>query len=114
MKFLFKILVMALAAIVSSYLLPGVHIANFTTALVFAAVLALLNVLLKPILIILTLPITVLTLGFFLLVINALMILVASHFVRGIYVEGFWWALFFSILMSIISSILVGLGRREI
>ena len=112
MKFLLRILIMALAAIVSSYLLPGVHIANFTTALFFAAVLAVLNVLLKPILIILTLPITFLTLGFFLLVINALLILIASHFVRGIYVDGFWWALFFSILMSVISSVLEGLGRR--
>src|SRR5690348_6000619 len=114
MRFLIKIIITALAALLTAYLLRrGVHIANFTSALLLAVVLAVLNAIVKPILIILTLPITLITLGLFLLVINALIILIAGHFVNGFHVDGFWWALLFSIVLSIISSILTGLGRRS-
>src|SRR5690348_5234489 len=104
MNLLLKILITALAAFAAAYLLPGVHINHFSTALILAVVLALLNAIIKPVLIILTLPITVFTLGLFLLVINAFIILMASQFVGGFEVEGFWQALLFSILLSIISS----------
>lgn len=114
MRFLIRILITSLAALLAAYLLPGVHIADYMTAVFLAVVLALMNTFLKPILIFLTLPMTVLTLGFFLLVINALIVMMASHFVKGFQVDGFWSALFFSILLSLFSSILDRLGHRDI
>src|SRR5215203_3617493 len=78
MNFLIRLLVTAVAAYILSKLLTGVHIANFTTAIIFALVLAVLNAIVKPLLIILTLPITIVTLGIFLFVINALIILLAD------------------------------------
>lgn len=111
MSILIRILITSLAAFAAAYLLPGVHINQYTTAIILAIVLALLNVIIKPVLIILTLPITVVTLGLFLLVINALIILIAAHFIGGFRVDGFWWALFFSIVLSVITSVLNRLGR---
>jgi len=105
MKFLIKILVTGLAVLISSYILPGVHVEGMLTAVIVAAVLTLLNVSVKPLLIILTIPITIFTLGLFLLVINALMIMLAGRIVPGFTVDGFWYALLFSIVLSIISSI---------
>ncbi|WP_298737330.1 phage holin family protein [uncultured Chitinophaga sp.] len=113
MNFLIRLLVSALAAMLTAYLLPGVKIDNFITALILALVLAILNVLVKPVLIILTLPVTILTLGLFLLVINAIIILFASGLVSGFKVNGFWWALLFSIVMTIINSFMHGLASRE-
>lgn len=105
MKFLIKILVTGLAVLISSYILPGVNVEGMLTAVIVAAVLTLLNVSVKPLLIILTIPITIFTLGLFLLVINALMIMLAGRIVPGFTVDGFWYALLFSIVLSIISSI---------
>jgi putative membrane protein len=113
MSFLLRILVTSLAAFAAAYLLPGVHIDQYITAIILALVLALLNVVVKPVLIILTLPITLFTLGLFLLVINAVIILIASHFIGGFHVNGFWSALFFSILLSIFTSVLSRLGGKE-
>ena len=90
----------------SSYLLPGVHITGFLSAVVLALVLAVLNTIVKPILIFLTIPVTILTLGLFLLVINALLILLAGVIVPGFIVDGFWWALLFSLVLSITTAIL--------
>jgi len=73
---------------------------------VFAVVLAILNIFLKPVLILLTLPVTILTLGLFLFVVNTLVVLLASRFVNGISIANFWWGLLFSLLLSIITSIL--------
>lgn len=106
MNLLLRILITSVSAVFAAYILPGVEIADFSTAIIVAFVLALLNAILKPILVILTIPITIFTFGLFLLVINAGMIMLAGHFVNGFYVEGFWWALLFSIILSIISSIL--------
>ena len=106
MNFIVRLLISALVAFGLSYLLPGVHIDSFVTALILALVLAVLNMLLKPIMVILTLPITIITLGLFLLVINAAIILLASKLVDGFKVDGFWWALLFSILLSVATSIL--------
>ncbi|HEY0609957.1 MAG TPA: phage holin family protein [Chitinophaga sp.] len=113
MSFLIRLLVSALAAMLTAYLLPGVKIDNFITALILALVLAILNLLVKPVLIILTLPVTIVTLGLFLLVINAIIILFASHLVSGFKVNGFWWALLFSIVMTIINSFMHGLASSE-
>ena len=106
MNLLFKILLTAIAVVVLAYFLPGISVANFTTAIIVAAVLAFLNAILKPILIILTLPITIVTFGLFLLVINACIIMLADKFINGFSVSSFWTALLFSILLSILQSIL--------
>ncbi len=106
MNFLLRIVITAVVAFALSAVLPGIHIDTFWTAIVLSLVLAVLNFLLKPILIILTLPITIFTFGFFLFVINALIIELASHFVRGFEVRGFWSALFFSLLLSLLTSLL--------
>ncbi|MBI4053984.1 MAG: phage holin family protein [Candidatus Doudnabacteria bacterium] len=100
MKILLKILLSALAVLVASYVLPGVRVESFTVALVVAVVLGLLNALVKPVLVVLTLPVTVVTLGLFLLVINAALVLIADRLVGGFSVSGFWWALVFSLVVS--------------
>lgn len=113
MNFIIKILVSALAVLLGAYLLPGVEVVSFGTTVLVAVVLAILNTLVKPILIILTIPVTILTLGLFLLVINALIILLADALVGGFIVEGFWYALLFSILLSILSWLFEGTARRN-
>ena len=112
MKFVFKIIISAISIVITSYLLPGIHVKDLLTSLIVAIVLALLNGFLKPVLILLTIPVTILTLGLFLLVINALMIMLASNLVSGFQVDGFWWALLFSIILSVISSLL-GIGLKD-
>ncbi|MGC4129804.1 MAG: phage holin family protein [Bergeyella sp.] len=97
----------------AKYVLKGVYIDNFTTALIFAVVLGLLNIFIKPVFKILGFPITVITLGLFLLVINTLMILIADYFIAGMNVAGFWWALIFSIALSLITSLLNGIFISE-
>lgn len=113
MNFLIRLLVTALAAMLTAYLLPGVTIRDFISALVLALVLAILNLLVKPILIILTLPATIFTLGLFLLVINAIIILLASKLVKGFSVDGFWWALIFSLVLTVISGIMNGIAGGD-
>lgn len=100
-----KIFASALAVIISAYLIPGVEVADFLTAIIVAVVLALVNFFVKPILVIITIPVTIFTLGFFLLAINAFMILMVDSFVDGFTVNGFWWALLYSLVLSIVSSI---------
>ena len=85
---------------------PHVMIDTFTTCLIFALVLALLNALIKPILILLTLPITIITLGLFLLIINAAIILLAAKFVSGITVDSWLWAIIFSVILSLLTALL--------
>ena len=101
MNILITWLVSALVILVAAYLLPGIHVASFLTALVLALVLGILNAILKPILLILTLPINVLTLGLFTIVINALLIMLAATIVPGFTVANFGWAVLFSILISL-------------
>lgn len=113
MNFILRIIITAVVAFGLSYILSGIHINEFTTALILALVLAVLNAILKPILIILTLPITIVTFGLFLFVINAGIILLASHFVSGFRVDGFWWALLFSLLLSILTSLLYSKNERN-
>src|SRR6266700_239839 len=96
-------LVNALIIVVAAYVLPGVHVDNLWTALLVALVIGILNIFIKPLIILLTLPITLVTFGLFLLVINALMVLLASAIVPGFSVDGFWWAFLFSLLVSLIN-----------
>ncbi|MBV6460523.1 MAG: hypothetical protein HJHJAOHD_00638 [Flavobacteriales bacterium] len=107
-----KLFASALAVMIVAYILPGVHVKDFITGLLVAVVLSLLNNLLKPILIILTIPVTVLTFGIFLLVINSAIILLASSLVPNFKVDGFWWALLFSVLLSFINSIFESIDRN--
>lgn len=104
-------LVSALAIIVTAYILPGVRIESFVTALVTAVVLGIINSILKPVLLLLTLPINVLSLGLLTFVINALLVLLAAHIVPGFRVDGFWWALAFSIVLSLVNTLLGNLTK---
>jgi putative membrane protein len=113
MNFVLRILITAVVAFALSSVLPGIHIHSFGTAIVLSLVLAILNFLLKPILIILTLPITILTFGLFLLIINAIIVWVAGGLVDGVRVDGFGWALLFSLLLSLLTSILHKDTKRE-
>ena len=106
MHLIIKWLVTTLSILIAAYLLPGVAVRSLTAAVITAAVLGLINAIIKPILIILTLPLTVLSLGLFLLIINACLVLLASALVPGFEVSGFWWALLFSLVFSIVSFLL--------
>ncbi|POY37120.1 hypothetical protein C3K47_08670 [Solitalea longa] len=108
MNLIVRLIITAVVAFGLSYILPGVHIDTFGTALILAVVLGILNAVIKPILVILTLPITLITLGLFLLVINFLIIYFAEKVVSGFSVDGFWWAIIFSFLLSLVTSILSG------
>ncbi len=104
MNLLIRLFITAIVAFLLTKVLPGVHFEGFSTAIIFAIVLGLLNLTIKPILTIFGLPLTIITLGFFALVINALIILIADYFIDSMEVSGFWWAFIFSILLSIITS----------
>lgn len=99
----------AVALLVVAYILPGIVVASFGSALIAALVLGLLNTLVKPLLIVLTLPITIVTLGLFLLVLNALVFWFAGSILKGFQVEGFWWAVIGAIVYSLVSGLLSGL-----
>ena len=103
MNVLINWLISALIIIVIAYILPVAEVSGFIAAIVAALVIGLINAFIKPVLIILTLPINVLTLGLFTFVINALLIMLASAIVPGFSVQNFWWALLFSLLLSIIT-----------
>lgn len=105
MKLLFRILITALLVMGIAYLMKGVIVDEFTTALTVAIVLGLLNFFVKPILVLFTLPVTIVTLGLFLLVINAIMILLCDYFIDGFRISSFWTALLFSIVLSLSQSL---------
>lgn len=115
MKFIIQLIISTLAVLITDYLLSGVEIVNgnFFTALIVAAVLSFLNAVVKPIMVILTIPITLISLGFFLLVINAAMVLFASNLVEGFHVDGFWSALFFSLILSFVTALLESVKKRD-
>ncbi len=116
MKFIIQILISAFAVMAVQWLLPGVSVDGFLTGIFVALALAFFNALVKPILIFLTLPATIVTLGLFLLVINAVIILLADWLVADFHVNGFWAALFFSIILSFVTSIfngIAGIGNQE-
>ena len=99
----------AVALLVVAYVLPGITVASFGSALIAAIILGLLNMLLKPVLIVLTLPLTIITLGLFLLVINALVFWFAGSMLKGFEVNGFWWAFGGAIVYSVVTTLLAGL-----
>jgi len=96
----------AVALLIVAYILPGITVGSFWTALVAALVLGLLNTLVKPVLVLLTLPITIVTLGLFLLVINALVFWFAGSVLKGFHVNGFWWAMLGALVYSIVAGLL--------
>jgi len=114
MKFIINLLITAAIAYGLSMLLkPHILIDSYTTSLIFCLVLAFLNAILKPLLIFLTLPITIFTFGIFLIILNVLIVLLAAKMVDGIRIDGFWWALFFSVLLSIASSLISNLQSQS-
>jgi putative membrane protein len=113
MKTILRMLLTAVAVVVIAKFLPGVEVTDFVNAMFVAIVLGFLRITVQPILVILTLPATILTLGLFLLVINAVIILLASYFVDGFSVAGFWTALLFSILLSMFQSILYSFLKEK-
>jgi putative membrane protein len=106
MKLIIKLLLNALAVFALAELLNGVSVNGYLGALIVAIVISVLNLLVKPILVILTLPVTILTLGLFLFIINALIVLLADKLVNGFRVDGLWTAVLFSILLCILQSLL--------
>ena len=113
MKFLIKLLITAIVVVLLSKVLPGVETSGYFTAIMVALAISILNFIVKPILVLFTLPVTILTLGLFLLVINAIIILLADWFVSGFSVDGFFPALIFSLLLAIIRSILFSTLEKE-
>lgn len=111
MRFIANWFLNALALFLVSKILPGIHLAGFWSALVAAAVIGLINALIKPLLLLLTLPITLITLGLFTFIINALLLLLASSLTPGFKIDGFGTALLGSILLSIVSTLLHSLVR---
>ncbi len=109
--FIVSLILTAIAVFLVASLLPGVSLDGFLTAIIVALALALLNALVKPILVVLTIPITIVTLGLFLLVINTVIVLLAAWMVESFRVDGFWWALVFSLLLSLVNAVLGSLVK---
>jgi|AntAceMinimDraft_9_1070365.scaffolds.fasta_scaffold00170_25 putative membrane protein len=101
-----QILIIAIAVLITGAILPGIQIKSFWTAVLIAIVLALLNFFVYPVMVFLSIPITIITFGLFLFVINAVIIMLASAMIGGFKVEGFWWALIFSIVLSFVTYLL--------
>ena len=108
-----RFLLSGVAVLLTAYLLPGVHVEHYGYALLVAAVLSVANIIVKPILVIFTIPITLLTLGLFLLVINAAIILLVDYITPGFNVDGFWWALAFSLILSVFNSLISDLIKDQ-
>ncbi|CDF77975.1 conserved hypothetical membrane protein (DUF360) [Formosa agariphila KMM 3901] len=108
-----KFLLTALIVMLLGRFLSGIHVDDYITAIIVALVLAVLNVLVKPILQILTFPITIITFGLFLFVINGLIILLAGYFVGGFHVDSIWSGILFSILLTILQSIIFSIVKED-
>lgn len=105
MKLIIRLFITAIVAFLLTKILAGVHFNGFSTALIFAIVLGVLNIVVKPILSLFGLPLTIITLGLFSLVINAAIVLLADYFIDGMVVDGFGWAFIFSIALSVVTSL---------
>lgn len=103
MILLLKWLALALAIMFVGWIIPGITISSFVTALIASAVIALINIFIKPVLVFLTLPINILTLGLFILVINALLFMFVAYLVPGVEIDGFWSAFWGAVVLSILS-----------
>ncbi len=113
MKLLIRILITSILVLLIDRFMTGVVVDSFTTSLLVAIVLGLLNVFIKPIFVLLTLPFTIFTLGLFLLVINAIIILLCTNIVGGFSVDTFWTALLFSVVLSISQSIMYAIIGKD-
>lgn len=115
-RYLIRLIISSFAVAITAWLLKGVHIGEpqYINALIIALVLSLLNSFIKPVLVFFSIPLTIFSFGLFLLVINAIIILIAGNIVDGFRVDGFWWAIAFSIILSITTSILEGIGKAKI
>ena len=111
MEIILRILINGLAVLFCSYILPGVKVENYWYAILAALALGIVNAFIKPLLILLTLPVTIVTLGLFVFIINALLVLLVQMFVPGFHVDGFWWALIFSLAFSILKFMLEAVFR---
>ena len=107
-----NLIVNTLSIFAVSYLLSGIQLDSFLTALILAVVMSVLNVTLKPLLIIVTIPFTIITFGLFLLVVNVLVLYAAEALIDGFEIAGFWWAVAFSLLVSFVNSVIFGLGKN--
>jgi putative membrane protein len=113
MNLILRLLLNAVAVLALANILSGIYVDGYASAIIVALVLSILNLLVKPILVIFTLPVTIITLGLFLLVINGIIILLADEFIDGFSVENIWWAILFSVLLSILQSILQSFLKTE-
>lgn len=113
MNLVIRFLLSGVAVMLTSYLLGGVHVTDYWAALLVAALVSFTNLFVRPILIVFTIPITVLTLGLFLLVINSLLILAVDYVVDDFRVDGFWWALAFSLILSVFNSLFTDLTKEK-
>ena len=113
MNIIIRFLLSGVAVMLTAYLLPGVEVQDYWAALLVAVLISLSNVIIKPILVVLTIPITIISLGLFLLVINAIIILMVDSLVDGFEVDGFWWALGFSLILSIFNSLFGDLTKEK-
>ncbi len=113
MNFLVRLIISTLAVLVTAYILPGVHVENFMTAVIVAIVLGALNTFVKPLLIFFSLPAVIFTFGLFLIVINTFMILLTDKLVDGFSVDGFWKAFLFSIVLWLVTGIFNVIKKRD-
>lgn len=104
-EFIIRLILSAAAVFIAAKVLSGVKVESYGQAVIVAIVLGIINAVIKPILVFLTIPITILTLGLFLLVINALMIMLVDKLLKGFSVKSFWWAFFFSIILSLLNAV---------
>ena len=109
MNFLIRLFITAVVAYFLAYFLPGIHFTGFGGAVIFSIVFGILNVIVKPILKVLGFPLTIITLGLFSLVINALVVLMADYFIDSMNIDGFLWAFIFSIALSFLTSLINGI-----
>lgn len=113
MKTIIHFIVSTIAILITAYVLPGVHVSGLLAAFVLAVVLGIINLFLRPILVFLTLPLTVISLGIWVLFINALLVLFASYIVPGFTVDSFWWAFLFGIVLAIVNWALQMFEKEE-
>ena len=113
MQLILRLIVSTIAVLVADLVLRGVEAQDLVTGFLVAIVLGLLNTFVKPLLLLLTLPVTVLSLGLFILVINAALVLLADRMIGSFQVDGFWWALLFSVIMSIVQGLLQGFDKPK-
>jgi putative membrane protein len=116
MRFIIKVFFTACAVMVAGWLMsPHIYVESFLTGILVAFILAILNAIVRPILVFISIPATVLTLGLFIFVINALIVLLAAYLIDSpkFRIEGFWWALLFSLVVSFVSSLLNGFIKKD-